>query len=386
MSKLAMLLMLSIFTSGLALSQHQVQAPSSDIEKLAAYLKSHRKSPENYVISKFSDHDIVFIGEYHRIKHDVELIHKLIPRLYKAHVYNLGIEFGCYEHQDKVDQLITAKTYDENLARWLMFQQLVGWGYQEYEDIYRAAWKLNSSLPRQARKFRIVNLGYRANWTARKEKMTPADWEKVWWQGDPDKHMADVVIKEFVDKDEKALVYSGNHHAFTRYHQPIYDFDNKKFIRFNTTRMGNLVYNKIGDRAFNIYLHAPWASNTSFDHETRPLHGVIDAVMEQLGNKPVGFDVKGSPFGAITDDQSYYSLGHARFTLDNYCDGYIFQGRLEDYQGVTVDPLSITEANLAEAIAYLPNPAFRKRVKTPAEIINGMRRSADFKQRFKDLK
>ena len=386
MRKTASLLILCILASCVTLANSQKPTPSPDIEKLAAYLKLHWKSPEDYVVSKFRDHDIVFIGEYHRIKHDVELIHKLIPRLYKAHVYNLGIEFGSYEHQDKVDRLITAETYDENLARWLIFQQDVAWGYKEYEDIYRAAWKLNSSLPRRARKFRVVNLGYRANWTARKEQMTREDWDKVWWQGDPDAHMADVVVKEFVDKGEKALIYSGNHHAFTRYHQPIYDFENKKFLRFNTTRMGNLVYNKIGDRAFNIYLHAPWGSNTNLDVDTRPMHGTIDAVMQKLNNKRIGFDVKHSPFGAIADNQSYYSLGYANFTLDKYCDGYIFQGRLEDYEGVTVDPLSVTEANLQEAIAYLPNPPFRKRVKKPEDLLAAMRRSADFKQRFKELK
>ena len=386
MREVALALILSVLSSWFGVANCESSPASSDIERLAVYVKSHGKSPENYVASKFSHHDLVFIGEYHRIKHDVELIHKLIPRLYKVRVYNLGIEFGCYEHQDKVDRLITAETYDENLARWLIFQQSSSWGYKDYQDIYRAAWKLNTSLPKRARKFRVVNLNYRPNWPARKEEMTPADWEKVWWQGDPDVHMANVVIKEFVDKGQKALIYSGNHHAFTRYHQPIYDFEKKRFLRFNTTRMGNLVFNRIGDRAFNIYLHAPWGSNTSLDVDTRPLQGMIDAVMQRLDNKPVGFDVRGSPFGAITDNQSYYSLGHAKFTLDNYCDGYIFQGRLEDYEGVTVDPLSITEANLDEAIAYLPNPSFRKRVKSPEDIISGMRRSADFKRRFRDVK
>lgn len=150
---------------------------------LVGYLSSHAQTPEEYVVSKFSNHDIVFIGEYHRIKHDVELIQKLIPLLYKAHVYNLGMEFGGHEYQDKVDQLITAKSYDENLARWLMFHFRVDWGFKEYEDIYRAAWQLNRSLPTGARKFRVVNLGYRTNWSALKERnpMTASDWDKVWW-------------------------------------------------------------------------------------------------------------------------------------------------------------------------------------------------------------
>jgi len=353
--------------------------------KLFAYLKLHKKTPEAYVVSKFRDHDIVFIGEYHRIKHDVELIQKLVPLLYRARVYNLGIEFGSYENQDKVDQLINGKTYDEALARWLITQQDAAWGYKEYEDLYRAAWKVNHSLPSRARKFRIVNLGYRANWPARKNEMTPADWEKVWWQGDPDVHMANVVLNEFVKKGQKALIYSGNHHAFTRYHQPIYDFEKKMMWRFNTTRMGNLVYHKIGDRAFNIYLHAPWGSRANANVELRPMHGVIDEVMRQFGNRPVGFDVKGSPFGALRDDQSYYSLGYADFTLDKYCDGYIFQGRLEDSEGVTVDPLSVTESNLQETIPYLPNPQFRTRVKTSEDILAAMRRSADMKRRFHNV-
>lgn len=386
MRKLVTFFVVCFILSAHTLAGAQKSAASPSPERLAAYLKTQAQSPEKYVISKFVNHDIVFIGEYHRIKHDLELIHKLVPLLYRVHVYNLGIEFGSYENQDKVDQLITAESYDESLARWLIFQQDSAWGYKEYADIYRAAWKLNRSLPKRARKFRVVNLGYRAYWPARKEVMTPADWDKVWWQGDPDAHMADVVIKEFVDKHQKALIYSGNHHAFTRFHQPIYDFENKKMIRFNTTRMGNLVYNKIGDRAFNIYLHAAWGSATNMDVDTRPMHGVIDAVMQVLNNRAVGFDVRGTPFGALTDNQSYYSLGYANFTLDTYCDGYIFQGKLEDSEGVTVDPLSITEANLQEAIAYLPNPAFRKRVKVPEDMLAAMRRSADMKRRFKNLK
>lgn len=385
MSKTISLLIVFLLSPAIPIAAQRKTAPP-DNNKLVAYLKTHPMSPERYVIGKFRNHDIVFIGEYHRIKHDVELIHELIPRLYKAGVYNLGIEFGCYEHQNQVDKLITAETYDENLARWLMFQQLSSWGFKEYEDIYRVAWQLNRSLPKRARKFRVVNLGYRPNWPARKEEMTSADWDKVWWNGDPDEHMAGVVIKEFVNQGQKALIYSGNHHAFTQYHQPIYDFDTKQFIRFNTTRMGNLVFNKIGYRAFNIYLHAPWGSSTNPDVNTRPMHGVIDDVMAKLDNRRIGFDVKGSPFGAISDTTSYYSLGHANFTLDKYCDGYIFQRRFQDYEGVTVDPLFVTDTNLAEAIAYLANPAFRKRVKKPEDLINAMRRSADMKARFKDVK
>jgi hypothetical protein len=85
--------------------------PSLDLDlkaKLTQYIIEHHKTPEEYVVGKFTTHDIVFLGEYHRIKHDVELVHNLIPLLYENGVYNLGIEFANYIDQADIDRLITA--------------------------------------------------------------------------------------------------------------------------------------------------------------------------------------------------------------------------------------------------------------------------------------
>ena len=41
--------------------------------QLKAYISSHYMTPEDYVISKFRDHDVVFLGEHRRYKHNVEL-------------------------------------------------------------------------------------------------------------------------------------------------------------------------------------------------------------------------------------------------------------------------------------------------------------------------
>ena len=385
MRKLALFLVPFILLGGSAFPQAKKGASPEEEQKLVAYLKSHWKSPEDYVVEKFSDHDIVFIGEYHRIRHDVELIHNLIPRLYKAGVYNLGIEFGCYEYQDKVDRLITADKYEEDLARWLQFKQYVMWGYKEYEDIYRKAWELNQTLPAGAPKFRVVGLGYRADWTALKENMTREQWQNVWLKGDPDEYMGQTVLREFVNQGKKALIYSGSHHAFTHYQQPIYDFEKKKFIRFNGNRMGNIVYAQIPNRVFNIFLHSPWASRAGFEEGIYPVGGAIDRVMSGFRDQRVGFDVKGSPFGALPDDQSYYSVGYPQFTLSTFCDGYIFQKRLKDYEGCTVDEAFITNDNLQEAIDNLPTLPGRKGVKKPEDLQDSMRKDADFRWRFRNL-
>lgn len=356
-------------------------------EELVHYLKINWSSPEDYVVNKFSTFDLVIIGEYHRIKHDVELIQRLIPCLYEKGVYNLGFEFGCRDFQDQADRLVTAESYDEDLARWLMFQTFVAWGYKEYIDIYRAAWELNRSLPKDKPKFRIVHLNYQPNWGSMEEKMTPELWKKVWHKGNSDEHMAQVIMEEFVHKNQKALIYAGFRHAFTRYHEPVYDFENKKFIKFGQDRMGNMVYEKVPQKVFHIFLHSPWALKTGQSHFHYPMGGVIDLVMKEFQEKRVGFDVLRSPFGKLRDNETHFSAGYDNFTLETFCDGYIFQRPFKDYEGCTVDEDFITEKNFAEALRLLPNPnpKVREFLKKPADFVLVMKDDADVRKMFRDL-
>ena len=359
--------------------------PADRQRELTQYLKQHWMRPEEYVVSKFTDHDIVFLGEYHRIKHDVQLVHSLIPRLYEAGVHNLGIEFGAYEYQDRADRLTTAETYDEDLARGLMFEFAPYWGFKEYMDIYRAAWELNRRLPPGAPRFRVVNLGYKARFDLVTENMTTEDWQRVWHKGDPDQHMADVIVREFVERGEKALIYSGSHHAFTRYRQPLYSFEEKKLARLNDSRMGNLVRARMPDRVFNIFLHSPWATKEGFESHSYPAGGAIDRVMLGFKDTRVGFDVRGTPFGQLQDEGTYYALGYEGFKLEDFCDGYIYQRHFADYEGCSVDPAFITEGNFQEAVAWLPNAEARKKLKRPSELVEAMVGDADMKRRFRDL-
>jgi len=251
--------------------------------QLAAYLEEHGKSPEDYVISKFADHQIVFLGEYHRIRHDVELVQRLMPLLYKAGIHNLGIEFGAEELQAEADRLVTADVYDPLLARSLMFRWEPWWGYHEYIELYHAAWDVNRSRPKGAAPFRIVNLGYRVDFSQLQGERTPEVMRKVFARGDTDVFMADVIRREFLDKGEKALIYSGSHHAFTRYRQPIYNPDTNQVVRRMDDRMGNLVYQRAPDKVFTILLHYPVDSLSQPSNMIRPGNGMIDLMVQERG-------------------------------------------------------------------------------------------------------
>jgi hypothetical protein len=107
--------------------------------------------------------------------------------------------------------------------------------------------------------------------------------------------------------------------------------------------------------------------------------------MKEFQEKRVGFDVKDSPFGKLADDDTYYSAGYANFMLSHFCDGYIFQKHFSDYEGCAVDEAFITEKNIEDAIAYLPNPRARKFMRTPEAFIKAMKSDANMKNRFRNL-
>ena len=387
MKRLLPLVLLSVFLGAGFSGQTKPPAGISEGLKneLLAYLKTKGMSPEGYVVSKFKDHDIVFLGEHHFIKHDVEFVQSLIPVLYRNGITDLGIEFGCYELQAEADALLTAEAYDENVARRLMFKWGSYWPYVEYMGLYKKAWELNRSLPRNAPKFRIVSLDYRPRWDMLRETMSPDIWRAVLFEGTRDSHMARIVMKEFVRKGRKALVYAGQYHAFTRFYAPVFDRETKKLIRLNKEAMGNLVYRAIRGRAFNICLHYPWTTINGPIAYDYPLDGAIDGVMKEFEARRAGFDIGGSPFGRLGDKDAEYAQGHKRFAFGDFCDGYVFLKPFGEYEGCTIDPLFITKNNLAEAVAYLPNASIKKKILTVSQFLAKMKWDADFKRLYPDL-
>ncbi|WP_051882220.1 ChaN family lipoprotein [Chryseobacterium soli] len=111
----------------------------NEIQASVSYLKQHHQSPKDYVLSKFKNHNIIFLGEDHRIRENVEFVNQIIPELYQNGIYNLGVEFGASEHQAEIDSLIRAPQYDETRIRKIMFDYHSGWAYKEYMDLYKAA-------------------------------------------------------------------------------------------------------------------------------------------------------------------------------------------------------------------------------------------------------
>lgn len=297
--------------------------------KLSEWLDDHARAPVDYVVGLFEERDVVFLGEYHRILHDVLLVQSLLDPLYRAGVHVLVTEFGDHRDQALIDSLVDASEWDEALARRIVFRQYPWWGYQEYVDVYRAAWELNASRPTGAPPFRVLGMN-------NQDVMSS---ESTW---------AEVILAE-VEKGEKVLVHCGIHHAFTRYRQPI--VTDGEFRGLGGGRAGNFVYESIGGRAATVFLHAPWPGPAGYDGEgTHPADGIIDALTleREGGPRPVGFDVADTPFGILRIENTVYHHGYPEFVLEDFCDGWIYTKPISEYEGVTPIDGWIDEDNLEE--------------------------------------
>jgi hypothetical protein len=315
-------------------------ANAAQLAPLLSYAGSAWRSPQDYVMAAFARHDVVMLGEFFKIRQNVQLVQELIPRLYAAGIRNLGIEYALSDDQAQIDAMLTAPAWDESRARAITFDWLVTWGYQEYIDLYRAAWQVNKARPAGARPFRIVGLNVRQNWELLKTQNdlgNPKIVAGIFANGVPDGHMADVIDREFTRAGEKALVFCGTQHVFTRYHSRAYEKNAADMKLPETRRAGNIIFDRIGARVFSISIHAPWPDPSQKTGLSYAVDGSLDALIEALPpqKRSAGWDTAGTPLGALPLGRGSYADGAQTGTLADLFDGYIVQGPIAGYTMVT---------------------------------------------------
>ncbi|WP_423604323.1 alpha/beta hydrolase [Sphingomonas sp. MS122] len=324
-------------------------------------------SPEDYLLAKFRSADIVLLAEDHAVKQNIAFVINAIPRLYAAGVTNLVMEFGAEEDQARLDRLVTAPAYDARTARAVMFNYNVMWSWQDYHDIYRAVWAFNRSLPKGKPPFRIVNMSYVFDWSGFSGLRTPATMQQVFPRGTADQFRAALVAREVLDRGEKALVLTGTVHAFTRHAAGQIQSDGDGFCQRTVNSLGNRLHASHGARITNVLLHQslPALPGRSRPFE-QPGDGAVERVMLLNGNRPVGFDLRQAPMGALRD-YSYYGVCDRDLTLADLFDGYIFLAPFKALRAATPDPAFVDETNIDRAIEQFPDPDWSPRPANLAE-------------------
>lgn len=362
-----------------------VEAQEKELDVLAACLSNEGMAPDDYLISKFNDADIILLGEDHGVKENLDFVRNLIPKLYQKGIYLLGMEFGAYEDQEQLDSLINAPEYDEQLARELMFNYNTRWAIVEYMSIYKAAWEWNRSLPEGAKKFRVLNISYCYNWSEFEGARTPENMKKVFPLGNTEDFRCSLLEREVLAFNQKILVLTGTPHAFTFYHFPLYDYTSPGFVRYEERFLGNLLYSKYGERVLSVALHQPFPNYPNHQPGwVSPVAGEFEVLMRKANNKAVGFDLKNTPLGKLRDN-SYYSMGYTNFTLADLFDGYIFLKPIKELSSCNVDYKFMDEMNWDRAVSNNPDPDWHPRPQSKEQYWEMVESFMNIEKRYVDV-
>lgn len=350
------------------------------------YLKNSELSPDKYIFEKFENADIILLGEDHGIKQNLDFLADLIPGLYEQGVYNIGMEFGAFEMQAKLDSLLSAPQYNEKLAREMMYYYNAGWAYQEYIDVCKAAWKFNKTLPRNAKPFRILNISYHYDWSKYSSgQRTPDMMKGIFPKGTPDKFRAEIVESEVLEKNEKILLLVGMPHAFTTYKFCHPDFLRDNFVDCDQDWLGQRLLRKYPGRVLHILMHRPL---DNYPNKTpyliSPANGAIESIMVLNGNKAIGFDLGNAPLGNLRDD-SRYSLGYENFNIGQIADGYIFLAPFYKLSGCTVIEDFFESKNWEEIKKDVPDPDWRREVNDLSTFKRQIADMVNIRQRYADV-
>ena len=321
--------------------------------------------PVNYVSNLFSSHEIVFVGHNLPSRKTGLFLQQLIPAVNKAGVYLLGIEWACMDDQSLLDELVNADQFDEGIARSALFR----WGlryhfaFVEYLDILRAVWAVNRTQASGSAPFRIVALDYDIDIEAvtdNADLLSPYAWEHLRPRGPASKHMADVLLTEFVRHGHKALVLTKTGNALTRMRRrphPTMDQIDTQIVDGKVVGCGNYVYSSIADRAATVLLHQPLTADGEHGLFTLPADGYLDAAFAHTNNRhfPVAFDVSSGSIGRLPCATSIDNGD-----ISQLCNGWIFLERPKDVRGPTPLRGLVDETNIAEARKWSLDPMLRQ--------------------------
>jgi len=170
------------------------------------------------IVRAFDIHPLVAIGENHRNQqvHDFIVLLVSDPRFLQK-VDDVVVEFGSARYQDVIDRYTAGEAVPRAELRrvWRDTVNILVWDAPVYERFFRTIRAVNQRRPQ--RQLRVLLADPSFDWTQIRRR---EDWEHV--GATRDEHAADVVEREVLAKQHRALLIFGSGHvtrdsAFNKY-------------------------------------------------------------------------------------------------------------------------------------------------------------------------
>jgi hypothetical protein len=366
---------------GLAVGSIRAATRPTDVQldALAEAIGRNAGDPAQFVVDQFRSADLVLLSEDHAVREVLDFVSALIPRLHRAGVFQIGMEFGAQERQASIDAVLSASRYDEQEVRDALWDYNVGWAYVEYQDVVRAAWAFNRSLSAGQTAMRIVNLSYRYEWRHFTRRDDPVGMARVFHRGAPDHFRADVVGRETLAAGQKMLLLVGMPHGHSRFRPGRFDPLARDFCRHDTEWLGQLLLQRAPGRVRTLLFHQPWPGRDG--RPVLPAGGWLDAALARLGDTPCGFDLKADGIGTVRD-HSGLAVCYTQLSLADVADGYLFLAPLRRLHGCRIDERFFDGHTWEETRQRLPDPDWHGTIASLEAWKAKVRDFADVKQRY----
>lgn len=295
-----------------------------DVAPFLEYISQVELSPEMFLLEMLKTYRVVINGEYHRRKVSWDMLKRLIALPdFSDTVGYIFMELPSW-HQSTMDKFMKDDTINPNLIiQIFQDEQLNGWWDRGEFEFLCQLWEINKSLPAD-KKIKVILADYQVPYS----KIT--DREEARELEDRNTHMANIIVNTIQNTADTRgnLFLVGCAHAYKSNQS---GFGSSASGKEAELTAGTQIAKALGDdKVFTVFQHVLSGDNHG-GNKSAIRGGIFDKAFELNGNKPIGFKLADSPFGAEPFDGIYeikYKTATGKFE-DNY-DGYLFLGPLSD--------------------------------------------------------
>jgi len=295
---------------------------STDTLSFVNYLRENSKDPKQFILQALSEHKIVLYGELHRRQKSWELMKNVInDSKFHKEVGTIFMELSS-DKQDELDAFFKNQVLDKELILNIFRDvQKDGWYDRGMYEFLIELWKVNKKLPSK-KQIKIVAVDEpRPFKTFKNNEEMEAHFNQTLERNE---QMAKIISQTVRSQNDKRnnLFIVGIAHAYKSTPQNMAIGSQKGKMKPTAASQLATIFPK--DEVFTIIQHIPVISNNGTVHgETRK--SIFDYAFSVVGNKPIAFNLKNSPFGKEPFD-ALYEISYNKMTgnyEDNY-DAYLF--------------------------------------------------------------
>lgn len=266
------------------------------INSYLSFIQKQSVRPFDYITQKIKDYNVVALGEDHWIKD-----HMLFLADYLNHAANdttfhidaLAWKSGNSIDQKEADTLMMSKTFREDLALQILRDapDTYGWPYKEAMEDIKALWHYNRAQGKFSRLL-LLDPPYMLQFL---------DGDKYEYTLSRDQSTANK-IAGYVGQNKKVLYYAGSSHTQRQFHCAYNAKSGMYHVQATAGKILSVLY---PNSFFSIKLWGGLMGSNGYIPVTdefrweRCSDGLADDAFRLNGDRPVAFDIVGSPLASI---------------------------------------------------------------------------------------